>query len=94
MKFLKNKDDSHFAQKHSYPSCSTLNKYYIHSRCHFWPLVQATYLGNLMGQKALAILEGQGAKLSPSATKVLSRIEALRGAAKAGVLSSDEAGRT
>eukprot|EP00434_Breviolum_minutum_P029249 symbB.v1.2.025871.t1/scaffold2543.1/size76562/3 len=54
--------------------------------------VEATYLGNLMGQKALAILEGQGAKLSPSATKVLSRIEALRGAAKAGVLSSDEAG--
>lgn len=47
-----------------------------------------------MGQKALAILEGQGAKLSPSATKVLSRIEALRGAAKAGVLSSDEAGQS
>ena len=30
--------------------------------------------------------------MSPSATKVLSRIEALRGAAKAGVLSSEEAG--
>lgn len=50
--------------------------------------VEATYLGNLMGQKALAILDGQGAKMSPNATKVLSRIEALRGAAKAGVLSS------
>lgn len=54
--------------------------------------VEATYLGNLMGQKALAILDGQGAKMSPSATKVLSRVEALRGATKAGVLSSEEAG--
>ena len=34
----------------------------------------------------------RGAKMSPNATKVLSRIEALRGAAKAGVLSSEEAG--
>eukprot|EP00438_Fugacium_kawagutii_P023664 Skav206428 [mRNA] locus=scaffold292:632099:648782:- [translate_table: standard] len=52
----------------------------------------ATYLGNLMGKAALTILDGQGAKMSPSASKVLSRIEALRGAAKAGVLSSEEAG--
>ncbi|CAJ1355121.1 unnamed protein product [Effrenium voratum] len=55
-------------------------------------LVEATYLGNLMGQKALAILDNQGTKLSPAASKVLTRIEALRGAAKAGVLSSEEAG--
>ena len=34
----------------------------------------------------------RGAKMSPNATKVLSRIEALRSAAKAGVLSSEEAG--
>lgn len=54
--------------------------------------IEATYLGNLMGQKALAILEGQGAKMSTGATKVLTRIEALRGATKAGVLSSEEAG--
>ncbi|CAK9064936.1 Uncharacterized protein SCF082_LOCUS33351 [Durusdinium trenchii] len=51
----------------------------------------ATYLGNLMGQKALAILDGQGAKMSPAASKILSRIEALRGASKAGVLSTEEA---
>ncbi|CAE7825509.1 unnamed protein product [Symbiodinium sp. CCMP2592] len=55
-------------------------------------LMEATYLGNMMGQKALEILDSQGAKLSPGAAKVLTRIEALRGAAKAGVLSSEEAG--
>jgi len=55
-------------------------------------LMEATYLGNMMGQKALEILDSQGAKLSAGAAKVLTRIEALRGAAKAGVLSSEEAG--
>lgn len=41
------------------------------------------------GKCLLAIL---GAKMSTGATKVLTRIEALRGATKAGVLSSEEAG--
>jgi len=56
-------------------------------------LMEATYLGNLMGQKALAIMEARNASaLSPAAAKVITRIEAVKGAAKAGVLSQEEAG--
>merc|ERR1719253_1376795 len=55
-------------------------------------VMEATYLGNLMGQKALGFLDAQQAKVSPAAAKVITRIEALRGAAGAGILSKDEAG--
>merc|ERR1711941_12652 len=55
-------------------------------------LMEATYLGNLMGQKALGFLDAQQDKVSPAAAKVITRIEALRGAAGAGILSKDEAG--
>merc|ERR1712194_911540 len=55
-------------------------------------VMEATYLGNLMGQKALDIMDGQKGKMSPGAAKVVTRIEALRGAASAGVLSKEEAG--
>jgi len=55
-------------------------------------VMEATYLGNLMGQKALGILDGEKGKMSPAAAKVVTRIEALRGAAGAGVLSKEEAG--
>jgi len=54
-------------------------------------VIEATYLGNLMGQKALGIMDGIAKKMSPTATKVVSRIEAIRGAEKVGVLSKDEA---
>jgi len=55
-------------------------------------LMEATYLGNLMGQKALDILNGQKSSMSPAVAKVVTRIEALRGAASTGVLSKEEAG--
>jgi len=55
-------------------------------------VMEATYLGNLMGQKAAAILDSDKAKMSPAAAKVVTRIEALRGAACTGVLSKEEAG--
>ena len=51
-------------------------------------VMEATYLGNLMGQKAVAILDSDKAKMSPAAAKVVTRIEALRGAAGTGVLST------
>eukprot|EP00933_Yihiella_yeosuensis_P030954 TRINITY_DN244_c0_g1_i2.p1 TRINITY_DN244_c0_g1~~TRINITY_DN244_c0_g1_i2.p1 ORF type:complete len:527 (+),score=162.87 TRINITY_DN244_c0_g1_i2:49-1629(+) len=56
-------------------------------------LMEATYLGNLMGQKALEIMDGCRGKMSPEAAKVVTRIEALRGGAAAGVLSKEEAGK-
>merc|ERR1712224_856997 len=55
-------------------------------------VMEAIYLGNLMGQKALGFLDAQQGKGSPAAAKVITRIEALRGAASAGILSKDEAG--
>jgi len=54
--------------------------------------MEATYRGNLRGQKALGILGGQQGKVSPAAAKVMSRMEALSAAASAGILSKDEAG--
>eukprot|EP00441_Pelagodinium_beii_P038065 CAMPEP_0197645646 /NCGR_PEP_ID=MMETSP1338-20131121/20401_1 /TAXON_ID=43686 ORGANISM="Pelagodinium beii, Strain RCC1491" /NCGR_SAMPLE_ID=MMETSP1338 /ASSEMBLY_ACC=CAM_ASM_000754 /LENGTH=63 /DNA_ID=CAMNT_0043219183 /DNA_START=1 /DNA_END=192 /DNA_ORIENTATION=+ len=53
--------------------------------------MEATYLGNLMGQKALGFLDAAQGKVSPAAAKVITRMEALRGAASAGVLSKEEA---
>merc|ERR1712054_275722 len=44
-------------------------------------VMEATYLGNLMGQKALGFLDAQKGKVSPAAAKVITRIAALRGAA-------------
>jgi len=54
-------------------------------------LTGAIFLGNLMGTKAKAVLDAQGAALSPEALKVVTRIEALQGAVKMGVLSEGEA---
>lgn len=54
-------------------------------------LTRATFLGNLMGTKAKAMLDAQNASVSDSALKVITRIEALQGAVKMGVLSEAEA---
>jgi len=56
-------------------------------------LVDATYLGNLMGQKACGIMESSR-KQAPSAAaaRVITRIEAVKGAVANGVLSQEEAG--
>jgi len=54
-------------------------------------LMEATYLGNLMGQKALGILDSTKTRApSPAAAKLITRIEALKGAMSRGVLSKDE----
>jgi len=56
-------------------------------------VMEATYLGNLMGQKALTILESCKTKPpSPAAAKVITRVEALKGAMAMGVLSKEEGG--
>jgi len=53
-------------------------------------LMEATYLGNLMGQKALGILDSSKGTISPAAAKVITRIEAIRGAVSRGIFSKDE----
>jgi hypothetical protein len=56
-------------------------------------LMEATYLGNLMGQKALGILDSSKTKApSPAAAKLITRIEAVKGAVARGIISKDEAG--
>jgi len=54
-------------------------------------LMEATYLGNLMGQKALGILDSTQTKApSPAAAKLITRIEAVKGAVARGIISKDE----
>jgi len=56
-------------------------------------VMEATYLGNLMGQKAVGILDkAKNKALSPAASKVISRVEALKGAVSMGVISKEEGG--
>jgi len=56
-------------------------------------LMEATYLGNLMGQKAAGILDACKTKApSPAAARIINRIEAVKRAVTMGVLSQEEAG--
>jgi len=54
-------------------------------------VMEATYYGNLMGQKAIGILDSSKANVSPTAKKIISRIEAVKGAISMGVLTQKEA---
>merc|ERR1719394_1420976 len=55
-------------------------------------VLEATYYGNLMGQKALGILDASKTNVSPAAKKIITRMEAVKGAVGMGVLSREEAG--